>query len=442
MREAEIPRSSNGRTAAFGAVNRGSNPCRGANTNKINGLAAHIDVLYEYWYSVIVSQANQTIVLYKRHNPGCQVHKTRLPHATRRFWMDCSCPIWIVGRTPRGDIVPRQSTGFSDLKQAEAVRASLITQAKDETVHGPTVAECAEKYLASRRHELSEKTLGQHRLLLDRLIKFCESRHVLYMRNLSVDLLETFKIDGLPEDMADTTKSTVVAKLRCFLRTAYRREWITESLVDKVTAHRAVYEQKEPYSDEEVKLILDGALELHGGTHGYAKLPKTFRLLLELMHETGMRVGDAIRYDAAVPYKSDHLWIYTFVPQKKKKIDLPKPQETYLTERLKVAIDQCDWLSPKGPFLYGAFRNEAYLANEVYSRMQTIGEKCGVPDCRPHRLRDTFAVRMLLKGVPLEDVSRLLGHSSVKVTETYYAKWVASRKRRLERLVAESLVNP
>jgi integrase/recombinase XerD len=203
-----------------------------------------------------------------------------------------------------------------------------------------------------------------------------------------------------------------------------------------------VYEQKEPYSDEEVKLILDGALELHGGTHGYAKLPKTFRLLLELMLETGMRVGDAIRYDAAVPYKSGHLWIYTFVPQKKKTIDLPKPQETYLTERLKVAIDQCDWLSPKGPFLYGAFRNEAYLADEVYSRMQTIGEKRGVPGCRPHRLRDTFAVRMLLKGVPLEDVSRLLGHSSLKVTETYYAKWVASRKRRLKRLLAESLVNP
>jgi hypothetical protein len=27
---------------------------------------------------------------------------------------------------------------------------------------------------------------------------------------------------------------------------------------------------------------------------------------------------------------------------------------------------------------------------------------------------------------------RLLGHSSVKVTEAYYAKWVASRKVRLE----------
>ena len=31
LRFSQIPRSSNGRTAAFGAVNRGSNPCRGAN---------------------------------------------------------------------------------------------------------------------------------------------------------------------------------------------------------------------------------------------------------------------------------------------------------------------------------------------------------------------------------------------------------------------------
>ena len=133
--------------------------------------------------------------------------------------------------------------------------------------------------------------------------------------------------------------------------------------------------------------------KLNGGTHGYAKQPKTLRLLLELMFETGMRVGDAIRYDPLVAVKGDHLWIYTFIPQKKKKTDQPKPLEIYLTDRLKIAIDQCDWLSPKGPFIYGSFRNQAYLANEVYYRMQTIGERCGVEDCRPHRLRDTFAVR-------------------------------------------------
>ena len=41
-----IPRSSNGRTAAFGAVNRGSNPCRGATPIRINHLSLMFDELY------------------------------------------------------------------------------------------------------------------------------------------------------------------------------------------------------------------------------------------------------------------------------------------------------------------------------------------------------------------------------------------------------------
>src|SRR5215469_13344988 len=37
-----------------------------------------------------------------------------------------------------------------------------------------------------------------------------------------------------------------------------------------------------------------------------------------------------------------------------------------------------------------------------------------------HMLRDTFAVEYLLAGMPLEEVSRLLGHSSVLITQKHY----------------------
>jgi integrase/recombinase XerD len=47
-------------------------------------------------------------------------------------------------------------------------------------------------------------------------------------------------------------------------------------------------------------------------------------------------------------------------------------------------------------------------------------------------LRDTFAVELLLAGVAIEDVSRLLTHTSIEVTQKYYARWVKSRQLQLE----------
>jgi integrase len=52
-----------------------------------------------------------------------------------------------------------------------------------------------------------------------------------------------------------------------------------------------------------------------------------------------------------------------------------------------------------------------------------------------HRLRDTFAVVLLSKGVPPEEVSKLLGHESIKTTERHYAKWIKGRQDRLDSLV-------
>jgi hypothetical protein len=45
--------------------------------------------------------------------------------------------------------------------------------------------------------------------------------------------------------------------------------------------------------------------------------------------------------------------------------------------------------------------------------------------------RDTFAVELLLAGVPIDQVSLLLGHSSVKITERHYAPFVKARQEQL-----------
>ena len=49
--------------------------------------------------------------------------------------------------------------------------------------------------------------------------------------------------------------------------------------------------------------------------------------------------------------------------------------------------------------------------------------------------RDTFAVEMLLAGVPIDQVSLLLGHASVKITEKSYSPFVKARQVELQESV-------
>jgi integrase len=57
-----------------------------------------------------------------------------------------------------------------------------------------------------------------------------------------------------------------------------------------------------------------------------------------------------------------------------------------------------------------------------------------------HMLRDTFAIEHLLAGVALEDVSKMLTHESIKVTEEYYGHWVPDRLALLKKKSRESML--
>jgi integrase len=72
------------------------------------------------------------------------------------------------------------------------------------------------------------------------------------------------------------------------------------------------------------------------------------------------------------------------------------------------------------------------LAGNWRRTFRRLCEIAGVSGGHAHRFRDTLAVELLLEGVPMDRVSILLGHSSVKITERHYAPWVRSRQAQLE----------
>lgn len=70
--------------------------------------------------------------------------------------------------------------------------------------------------------------------------------------------------------------------------------------------------------------------------------------------------------------------------------------------------------SPKASYWMTTHFNKWQLRNEPL---------LGLPRIRFHDLRDSYAIHLLEKGVDIFVVSRLLGHSSVQVTEQRYVRF-------------------
>ena len=52
-------------------------------------------------------------------------------------------------------------------------------------------------------------------------------------------------------------------------------------------------------------------------------------------------------------------------------------------------------------------------------RLRNMGKKLGIPKVHPHKFRRTLATRAIDKGMPIEQVQQLLGHSKIDTTMEY-----------------------
>ena len=53
--------------------------------------------------------------------------------------------------------------------------------------------------------------------------------------------------------------------------------------------------------------------------------------------------------------------------------------------------------------------------------VKDLGKKAGVSNVHPHRFRRTLATDLVRKGVPIQDVAQILGHSDLRTTQVYVA---------------------
>lgn len=159
---------------------------------------------------------------------------------------------------------------------------------------------------------------------------------------------------------------------------------------------------KEVISDESIEIIRDGCQSIRD------------LAMIDLLYSTGMRVGELVNLDIAdIDFEERECVVYG-KGNKERRVYFDARTKLHIQEYLKIRSDKnaALFVSLNAPY-------ERLKVSGVEIRLRTLGRKLKLERIHPHKFRRTMATRAIDKGMPIEQVQRLLGHQQIDTTMQY-----------------------
>ena len=260
---------------------------------------------------------------------------------------------------------------------------------------------------------LSRSTMRDYQSIFRQLIPFAEKHGKTELREVDQAFLRKWRATWT---CMASTHQLWITKLKTFFRFGIEAGWIENSPAASLRGPRDRSRPTMPLSRAEMQRLFKAAASYDRE-----------RALLMLMRYSGLAIRDAttLRRDAI---NGNLLTLRRAKSNELVLCSLPDPVLGELNAIADPSREHFFWTGKSLP---------ETVARYWRSRLQRVARLARVKGFKTHRLRDTFAVELLLAGVGMEDVSALLGHGSIRVTERHYAPWNTARRDRLVAIMGE-----
>lgn len=180
-------------------------------------------------------------------------------------------------------------------------------------------------------------------------------------------------------------------------------DYIVKSPVRRIRRVKTAQVTKEVLSDEELEVLRDACES------------KRDLAIVDLLASTGMRVGELVRLDRKDVDLSERECLVMGKGNKQRLVYFDARAKLHLTEYLASRVD-------KSPALFVALDSSArrITVGSIELRLRGLGRRAGINRVHPHMFRRTLATHAIDKGMPIEQVQKLLGHAKIDTT-MYYA---------------------
>lgn len=260
--------------------------------------------------------------------------------------------------------------------------------------------EYLDMFLTAKRIEgCSERTLEYYRSTIKMMLDKIKTP----VRQMTTEMLRDY-LSQYQEtnNCGRVTIDNIRRNLSSFFSWLEEENHILKSPIRRIHKIKTKKVVKEIISDENMEILRDGCNEIRD------------LAMIDLLASTGIRVGELVNLDIAdLNFEERECIVYG-------KGD--KERKVYFDARTKLHIQKyMETRNDDNPALFVSL-NAPYQRLQISGveiRLRELGRQLEICNVHPHKFRRTMATRAIDKGMPIEQVQKLLGHQQIDTTMQY-----------------------
>lgn len=305
-----------------------------------------------------------------------------------------------VQEAARGFLSQEQITLLDGVLSACMQRYELIRKETTEEKRKRENGELLQAFLSAKKIEgCSDKTIHYYQTsvekLFENIIKNVTDITTNDIRNYLANSQQQRKLSKVTIDNLRRIFSSFFAWLE-------DEDYIPKSPVRRIHKVRTDSLIKEVLTDENIETLRDSCIELRDVA------------MIDILSSTGMRVGELIKMNREdIDFQERQCVVFG---------KGNKEREVYFNARTKIHLKKyLDSRSDSNPALFVSLKapHERLTINGVEVRLRKLGQLANIAKVHPHKFRRSLATMAIDKGMPIEQVQRLLGHVKIDTTLRY-----------------------
>ena len=255
-------------------------------------------------------------------------------------------------------------------------------------------------FIASKRVEgCSERTLNYYKTTIDNMFGQIDKD----VKTIDTDDLRSYlTIYQTKNNCSKVTIDNVRRILSSFFSWLEDEDYIIKSPIRRIHKIKTMKVIRETYSDETIEKLRDGCEEIRD------------LALIDFLISTGVRVGELVKLNRNDINFEDRSCVVIGKGSKEREVYFDARTKLHLEKYLSIRKDD-------NPALFVSLLHpyDRLEISGVEIRLRKLGRDLELQRVHPHKFRRTMATKAIDKGMPIEQVQRLLGHAKIDTTLQY-----------------------